>query len=266
MNILHIYGIFLRNFILIRRSVPKLFGMFGFVTFELFMWGFLTMWVSSLAETSTELNIAMTILTALIFWHIFMRSQQSFSISFLEDIWSRNIVNLFASPVTTREFVSGLALLSIVQGAIAFIYISSLAFILYSLEIWALGLYMIPFFIGILMFGWALGLFTIGLVIRFGPSAEILAFFLPFAFLPFSAVYYPVDVLPQFLQTVSNFLPTRHLFEGMRTIMSDGTFPKEAAILGLGLDVLYFLLGLGFLWWMMSYAKKNGLIARLLTD
>ena len=266
MNHLHIYGIFLRNIILLKRSMPRLFGMFGFVTFELFLWGFVTLWLRDIAGQSQGTDFVLLLLSALIFWHLYIRVQQSFSMSFLEDVWARNIINFFATPVTIKEFIIGLVSISIVQGFLSFVYIASLATILYALDIWSLGFYLIPFFVNIFIFGWALGLLTIGIIMRFGPSAEILAFFIPFFFLPFSAVYYPVSAFPVFLQNITHFLPTRHMFEGMRTVLVQGTFPLENVLWASGLNIIYFVLGLLFFYWMLRIARKRGLIARLLTD
>jgi len=266
MNFLHVYGIFLRNIILIRRSIGRIFGLFFFSTFELFLWGFITLWLRDIAGDDARVNFVFFLLTALIFWHLFIRAQQSFSISFLEDIWSRNIMNFFATPVTRKEFITGLAAISIAQGFLSFFYISTLATVLYALDIWTLGFYMIPFFINIFVFGWALGLIAIGLLLRFGPSVEILAFFIPMAFLPFSAVYYPVAIFPEVIQHVAFFLPTMHLFEGMRQILAQEMFPLSHALWATGLNIIYFILALTFFSWMIKIARKKGLIARLLQD
>ena len=266
MNLLHVYGIFLRNIILIRRSVGRMFGLFFFATFELFLWGFMTFYLRDLAGEDTAVNFVFLLLTGLIFWHLFIRAQQSFSISFLEDVWTRNVMNFFATPVRRKEFIAGLAAISIAQGLLSFLYISILAAFLYALNIWTLGFYMIPFFVNIFVFGWALGLIAIGLLLRFGPSFEILAFFIPMMFLPFSAVYYPVSVFPEFIQQAAFFLPTMHLFEGMRQVLMQETFPLSNALWATGLNIFYFALGLAFFLWMVRVARKKGLIARLLQD
>lgn len=243
-----------------------MFGLFFFSTFELFLWGFMTFWLRDLVGHDTRLNFVFLLLTGLIFWHLFIRAQQSFSISFLEDVWSRNIMNFFATPVTRKEFIAGLALISIAQGFLSFVYIATLATLFYALNIWTLGFYMIPFFVNIFVFGWALGLIAIGLLLRFGPSVEILAFFIPMVFLPFSAVYYPVSVLPDVVQHLAFFLPTMHLFEGMRAILTQEMFPLSHALWATGLNIVYFVLGLAFFAWMIRVAREKGLIARLLQD
>jgi ABC-2 type transport system permease protein len=129
MNFLHVFGIFYRNVILIRRSVPKLFALFGFITVELFLWGFITRWIEDFGPAGARLDFILLILSAFIFWSVFELSQRSFSVSFLEEVWSRNVINLFASPVKLNELVLGLALVGVVQALLAFFYIVPIAFL-----------------------------------------------------------------------------------------------------------------------------------------
>ena len=266
MNFLHVFGIFYRNVILIRRSVPKLFALFGFITVELFLWGFITLWVQTVGPSDAKLDFILLILSAFIFWSMFELSQRSFSISFLEEVWSRNVINIFASPVKLGELVMGFVLVGVAQTLLAFLYITPIAFLLYALNIWNMGLYIIPFFVNVLIFGWGIGVVAIGLVVRFGPSADILAFFIPFLLLPFSAVYYPVSVFPPLLQKLTFILPTRHMFEGMRTAITQGVIPYDSLLWGSLLNLVYVLLGFLFLHWMLRLARIKGYLSRLVQD
>ena len=266
MNFLHVFGIFYRNVILIRRSVPKLFALFGFITVELFLWGFITLWVQTVGPSDAKLDFILLILSAFIFWSMFELSQRSFSVSFLEEVWSRNVINIFASPVKLGELVLGFVLVGVVQTLLAFLYITPIAFLLYALNIWNMGLYIIPFFVNVLIFGWGIGVVAIGLVVRFGPSADILAFFIPFLLLPFSAVYYPVSVFPPLLQKLTFILPTRHMFEGMRTAITQGVIPYDSLLWGSLLNLVYVLLGFLFLHWMLRLARIKGYLSRLVQD
>jgi ABC-2 type transport system permease protein len=266
MSFLHVYGIFYRNVILIRRSVPKLFALFGFITVELFLWGFLTLWVQTIGPSDATLDFILLILSAFIFWSMFELSQRSFSISFLEEVWSRNIINVFASPLKLSELVMGFALVGVAQTLLAFFYITPIAFLLYALNILDIGLYLIPFFMNVLISGWGIGVVAIGLVVRFGPSADILAFFIPFLLLPFSAVYYPVSVFPAVLQKITFILPTRHIFEGMRTAITQGLVPYDSIIWATTLNVIFVALGFFFLHWMLRLARTRGYLSRLVQD
>jgi ABC-2 type transport system permease protein len=266
MNFLHVWGIVYRNIVLIRRSVPKLFSLFGFITVELFLWGFITLWVQTLGSSDAKLDFMLVILSAFIFWSMFDLSQRSFSMSFLEEVWSRNVINLFASPLKLRELVLGFILVGVIQALLAFLYIVPVAFLIYSLRIWDMGLYIVPFFMNILIFGWGLGVLTIGLVVRFGPSADTLAFFIPFLLLPFSAVYYPVSVFPSVLQKITFILPTRHMFEGMRIAIAQGNIPYDSLLWASVLNLVYLFLGYLFLYRMLKVARSEGYLSRLVQD
>jgi ABC-2 type transport system permease protein len=266
MNFQRVLGIFYRNIILIWRSVPKLVALFGFITVELFLWGFITFWMETLAPGDTQSNFILLILSAFIFWSMFWLSQRAFSLSFLEDVWSRNIINLFASPLKVREMVLGFILVGVTEALLAFFYIVPIAFLVYSLRIWDMGLYIIPFFMNILIFGWGLGVLTIGLVVRFGPSADILAFFIPFLLLPFSAVYYPISIFPAVLQGITFVLPTRHMFEGMRIAITQGVISHHSLLWGTVLNMVYLVLGYLFLHWMLKVARVKGYLSRLVQD
>jgi ABC-2 type transport system permease protein len=266
MNLLHVFGIFYRNVILIRRSVPKLFALFGFITVELFLWGFITLWVQTIGPSDAKLDFILLILSAFIFWSMFELSQRSFSISFLEEVWSRNVINIFASPVKLSELIMGFALVGVAQTLLAFSYITPIAFLLYALNIWDMGLYIIPFFMNILIAGWGIGVVAIGLVVRFGPSADILAFFIPFLLLPFSAVYYPVSVFPPLLQKITFILPTRHMFEGMRTAITQGVIANDSLLWATVLNLVYIVLAYLFLHWMLRLARRKGYLSRLVQD
>jgi ABC-2 type transport system permease protein len=266
MNFLHVFGIFYRNVILIRRSVPKLFALFGFITVELFLWGFITLWVRTIGPSDGKLDFILLILSAFIFWSMFELSQRSFSVSFLEEVWSRNVINIFASPIKLSELVMGFALVGVVQTLLAFCYITPVAFLLYALNIWDMGPYIIPFFVNVLITGWSIGVVAIGLVVRFGPSADILAFFIPFLLLPFSAVYYPIAVFPSVLQKVTFILPTRHIFEGMRTVITEGLIPYDSIVWSTGLNIVYVVLGFLFLHGMLRLARARGYLSRLVQD
>ena len=266
MNYSHVWGIFLRNIYLLRRTWYRILSLFYWTVMELLLWGFITFWLKSVQAPSAAVNLTITLLGALIFWDLFVRAQQSISTSFMEDVWSRNLMNIFVTPLKPGEFVLGFALISFFQGLISFIFVSILAFALYTLKIWTLGFYIIPFFINIFIFGWVLGFLTVGLILRFGPSFEALVWSLPFLFEPFSAIFYPLNVLPVPLQKLAFFLPTSHLFEGMRSLLLTGVLPVQDIFWATVLNLVYFSLAILFLYRMFKVVREKGLISRLLTD
>src|SRR3989344_1228830 len=266
MNFWRISGIFLRNFYLIRQSWHRGLSLFYWTTLELFLWGFITVWLQQISAPDLKLNFVLFFLGALIFWDLFTRVQQTVTVSFLEDVWTRNIMNIFIAPITIREFFLGLMLLSIAQSLVAFFFAFFLAYLLYGLNIAALGFYLLPFIFNIFLFGWALGIFIVGLLVRFGPSIDIFAWSVPVLFQPLSAVFYPLDVLPAFLQKIAFFLPTAHLFEGMRGVLAGHAPPFNEIILTTALNFVYFAIAVLFFAWMLRVARRRGILSRFTTD
>jgi ABC-2 type transport system permease protein len=154
--------------------------------------------------------------------------------------------------------IRGFILIGVTEALLALVYIVPIVFLVCSLEIWDMGLYIIPFFMDILIFRWALGVLNIGLLVHFGPSADILAFFIPFLILPFSAVYYPISVFPSVLQNITFILPTRHMFEGMRTAITLGAIPYNSLLWATVLNLVCLALGFLFLHWMLALARRKG--------
>jgi len=262
----HIWAVLLRNLYLVRRSQYRAFSLFYWATVELFLWGFVTLWLQDISTPDVKITLVATVIGALVFWDLFFRVQQSLTLAFLEDVWSRNMLNVFASPLRPRELVAGYILLSLLFGFISFVFVLVLAFFLYALHIWSLGYYILPFVVNLLFFGWALGFVILGFTIRYGPSVEILAWSLPVLVQPLSAVFYPVSILPPLLQKAAFFIPTMHLFEGMRAVVLEGRFDVGHVVWASLLNVAYFALAIVFFYWMLSLARRRGLLSRLVMD
>ncbi len=255
-----IFAIFLRQIYLLRRTVHRMLALFYWPTVELFVWGFLTIYLNRIG--AAEFNFIPILLGALIFWDFFSRAQQSVSVSFLEDIWSRNLGNVFASPIRPSEFLVGLILLSIFQSLISLAFVSILAGILWQMNILQFGFLLLPFFFNLYILAWSFGIVTVSLIMRLGPSVDILAWSLPVLIQPFSAVFYPVSILPQPLQYIAFLLPTTHVFEGMRSVLLGNIFRWESLWLAFALNLLYFLISLFFFYRSFHAIREQGLLQR----
>lgn len=228
---------------------------------DLLLWGFISVY---LIQFRKELpNFVAFLLGALILWDILFRAQQGISVSFLEDVWARNLLNVFASPLRPGEYIVSLMLVSAVKIMIAGVVMSLLAWIFYSFNIFLLGLSLIPFVLELVVFGWAIGIITTSLILRFGQQAEILAWGLALLFQPVSAVFYPVSVLPPVLQKIARFVPSSSIFEGMREIITRGGIPHSKLIWAMALNGLYILLAVFLFSMSFKVVKRKGLIVRL---
>ncbi len=254
-----IRAIIRRHLYLYQRSIPRLAEVFFWPVLDLFVWGFVTLYLRQFPIP----RFVEFLLGALILWDILFRAQQGISVSFLEEIWSRNLPNLFVSPLRPSEFLVGLMSVSIVKVVLAGGVGALLAWVFYSYNLFALGLALIPFVINLTAMGWSIGIVTMATILRYGQEAEMMAWGLAFLVQPFSAVFYPVSVLPSWLQPIALLMPASHVFEGMRAVIETGAIPLDRLGIAIGLNLLYFALAVLLFFRSLQAARKRGLILRI---
>ena len=261
MNLGRIAALIARHLYLYRRSFPRLLEIFYWPLLDLVVWGFITVYLS---QEGNGLHGAVTFfLGALIFWDILFRAQQGVTISFLEEIWSRNLMNLFASPLTAGEFLAATMAMSVFKVAAVSIIMACSALFFYSYNVFVMGLSLIPFVFNLIAIGWFIGILTMSIIMRFGQQAEVLAWGLVFLFQPISCVFYPVSVLPAWLQPVALSNPAAHVFEGMRGILMNHTVPWEHLAWATALNSLYLLIIITIYQYTFSVCKDRGMLVRV---
>lgn len=261
MKLHRIAAVFLRYFYIYRRSGTRLLETVYWPLLDLVLWGFVTIYLSRYGRGLPQ--FVAFLLGALILWDILFRSQQGISVSFLEDVWARNFLNIFVSPLTTWEYLLALMLSSLLKILIAGVVLTLMAWLLFSFNIFLIGVSLLPFLVLLIVLGWAIGLVTTAIILRFGQQAEVLAWGIALLFQPVSAVFYPVSVLPPFLQSVARFMPAARVFEGMRAVISTGEFPRRELLVALALDAVYLAAALAFFFWMFRAVKRKGLLTRV---
>src|ERR1700760_1374552 len=215
----------LRYWYLLMSSWPRLLELIYWPALQIITWGFTQ---SYIAETSGFFARAGgTLIGAVILWDILFRGQLGFSVSFLEEMWARNLGNLMMSPLKPIEFLLSLMVMSLIRLAIGVIPMTVLAFFLFHFNIYALGLPLIAFFCNLIFMSWAVGIFVSGLVLRNGMGAESIVWSLMFALMPLTCVYYPVALLPHALQIAAWLLPPTYVFEGMRALLIEHVFRTD---------------------------------------
>lgn len=261
MKIHRITALMARHLYLYRRSLPRTLEVFYWPFLDLTIWGFITVY---LARHQTHVPSFVTfLLGALILWDVLFRSQQAIALAFLEDLWARNLINLFASPLNPGEFLTATMGLSILKVVAVSVVMTVCALLFYSYNIFVMGMWLIPFVMNLVVMGWIIGVFATALIMRFGQESAILAWSLVFLFQPISCVFYPIDVLPSWLQPVAWMNPASHIFEGMRAVMTTGTSPL--AHLGWAVALNALLLAASVVWFYrtIAYCKAQGLLVRM---
>jgi ABC-2 type transport system permease protein len=249
----------LRYWYLLRSSWPRLLDLVYWPAVQMLMWGFLQLYISQNAGFFARAGG--TFIGAVLLWDILFRGQLGFSLSFLEEMWSRNLANLMISPLRPLEFVLALIVMSLIRLAISTVPVALLAIAFFGFNLFGLGLALAAFFVNLLLTSWAIGIFVSGLVMRNGLGAENMAWTIMFIFLPLTCVYYPVAVLPGWLQHVAWALPPTYVFEGMRALLIDHVFRSDLMLQALGLNLVFFTAGaLAFLALLKSSRRAGSLM------
>jgi ABC-2 type transport system permease protein len=250
-------GAMVRRYLyLLRSSWPRTLELIYWPTIQMVLWGFTSQFL--MTNSSWVARAGGVLLAAVILWDIMFRGQLGVSVSFLEELWSRNLGHLFVSPLRPYEWALSLIAMSVVRIAIGVLPAALLAIPLYHYNIFTLGLPLIAFFSLLLAMGWAIGLMIGALLLRHGLGAESIAWLAVFVLAPASAVYYPVSTLPVWLQWVAWALPAAHVFEGMRAEMFDHVFRLDHLLAAAALDIVYLALGVAAFLYGFRVARRRG--------
>ena len=228
----------LRYLYLLRSSWTRLVELIYWPAVQLFVWGFLQLYIAQ--NSGFFARVSGVFIAAVLMWDMLFRGQLGFSISFLEEMWSRNLGNLMISPLRPIEFVAALMIMSLIRLAIGMVPVTLLAIAFFGFNLYGLGLALAAFFLNLILTGWAVGIVVAGVLLRNGMGAESLAWTLMFVLLPLICVYYPVNVLPYWLQLIAWSLPPTYVFEGMRALLMEHLFRADLMIEAFLLNALYF--------------------------
>jgi ABC-2 type transport system permease protein len=255
-----IAGIVLRQVYLLRGSPVRLFPMVTWVAIDIVLWGFITQYLNTVSGSGV--NFVPTLLGGVLLWDFCTRIMQGVSTAFLEDVWSRNFLNLFASPLSISEYITGLVITSIMTSAVGLMIMLLLATGLFHLQFFSLGLPLVGFLLVLFVFGITLGILGSAIVLRLGPASEWLLWPLPALLSPFAAVFYPLAILPHWMQVAAHVLPPSYVFEGMRSLIAGRPFPTAPLLLGALVASLELVLAACFYGRIYRHAVQTGLLAR----
>ena len=251
----------LRYTYLVRRSWPRILELVYWPTVQLILWGFITQFF--LTSSTWLAQASGVLMAAVMLWDVMFRGHLGVSLAFFEEMYSRNLGHLFASPLRAGELVASLLVISTIRTLIGVGGAALLAIPLFGFSIFGLGVPLVAFFANLLIMGWSIGLVVSGLVLRYGLGAESLAWVAIFAIAPVSGIYYPVSVLPDWLQTVAWLPPSSHVFEGMRAVMFEHTVRVDLLWQAVGLNAVFLMAGSGVFLKAFHSARERGLLMRV---
>jgi ABC-2 type transport system permease protein len=258
MNLTRVYAVILRHYFLTIHQLERFTDLFLFPVLSIVLWGFLTNYVKF--ESS---SLAAYLLGGMILWVIFERVGTSVGIDFMWDVWERTLMNVLASPITLFEYITGLVTVALVKVFFSFIAMLIVGSVFFNFQINFYGISLAAYWLNLVLFAVVLGIFNVSIVMRYGNSVGPLTWILPFVIQPFAAVFYPVSVLPDFIQKIAWFLPISHVFEGMRAVFASGTFDRNEFSTALALNTVYLIVVICFFAYMFNLVKRRGSLAKL---
>jgi len=260
MNLTRISGIIFRHLAVYRSNLARLNEILLWPFFELLLWGFFGQYVGRLSALGF---VVAMLLGALLLWTVFSRVQQSISISFLMELWSRNMMNVFITPISIAEYLTGLMVVGLIKVAFVTLLMSTVAWLFYSVNLFAIGLPLVPLAAALILFAWAIGTFIVGIVLRFGQGAESIAWMFAFFLQPFGAVFFPLSIYPSWLQSILWWIPLPHIFEALREVFAGQGLPAQHVMWAFGLNVVYLLAAFIFFGFMFEKARAKGFLLKL---
>lgn len=259
-SLTRIFAVVLRQYYLLRGSLTRFVPIFIWVGLDMILWGFFTNYLSGVA--SSDFPFVPTLLGAVLLWSFCQRMMHGVTMAFFEDVWSRNFLNMFVSPIGVGEYLAALVTTSIATSLLALLAMLLLATGIFGLSMFAYGVAILPFLLILFLFGLAIGILGCSLLLTKGPAAEWLIWPIPALISPFACVFYPLAVLPHWMQFVAGIVPPAYVFENIRTIMKGGAASTSDLAYGIALGALYVLIACLVFIRAYQRAVRTGLIAR----
>lgn len=260
MKLYRIHALMLKYWYVGLRRLDRFLDVFYWPLIGMLVWGFTTYYISDLVKDSFIVSI---LLGGAILWTFFNRAQNDIGVFLLEDFWSRNMINLFSSPMKSSELIVSIALFGLLRAAVSFVFLALIAYALYSFNFLSIGLaYVTIFAFGLMLFGWIIGILVTGLILRFGGRIQVFAWTIGWLIEPFSAVYYPLSSLPDWLQKISLLLPTTYLFEGMRAAFQNAVIDWKSLVLSFAMNIIFLIPAYIFFEKSVLAAKRKGMLTK----
>jgi ABC-2 type transport system permease protein len=256
-----IRAVIVRHLYEARRNVDRITDMVYWPVLDIVMWGFFTIYL----DRGNRLQPGMIsfILGATILWGLFFGFQRDMAVGFMDELWSKNLINLFSTPLSVSEYMTGLIAVNLLKATVGMSVAALIAWIFYAFDIFPMLPVFLPFMLNLIFFALALGVMITGLIFRYTTRIQSLAWSFAGLLMPVSCIFYPLRSLPGVLRPVAWMLPTTQSFEGMRQVLGGGGFSMARFKWGLGLNAVYFVFAMLIFRFLFESARTRGLLVKM---
>ena len=254
-------AVMLRHWYLIAGSWPRFLDLAYWPMVQMILWGFIQTFL--IQQSTFFAQAAGVLLAGVMLWDVLFRGQIGLAISFFEEVYSRNLGHLLATPLTIGEYMVALMSVSLMRTVVGLFPATIFAIWFFGFSLYSLGIALVVFFLSLMAFGWAIGLFVAGLVMRYGLGAESFAWAFIFALAPLSGVYYPISILPGWVQLLSDLIPASYVFEGMRSVLIDHIVRLDLMAMGAVLNIVWLAAGVAGFLIFHRQARERGMLLQV---
>lgn len=260
MKLYRVYGMILRYIYNFKHSYDRITDALYWPALDLTLWGLTSAYFTSISTNTTGTTTTTLVVSGLLFWILVWRAQYEISVNLLQELWDKNMINIFAAPLTLSEWVYTVISVGILKASLSFSFASVLAYFMYGVNIFQYGFYLPIFFVLLIMSGWWAGFLVASLILRYGTRIQTLAWSLIWVVSPFAAIYYPVSFLPNWAQKISLIVPMSYIFESGRDILTKGHTDISNFAISFLLSSFYLILSLIFLKRSFNKVLNKGLV------
>lgn len=260
MNTSRIAAIIVKNWYSFRRDFFRIFDIFWWPSFMLFIWGLLSVYLTKTSVDSP--NFVTILLGGVILWNTFDHATRDVSRTFIEEVWDRNLTNFFSTPLTITEYLVGILSIAILKIIVGAIFMLILARVFYAFDPMQLGWFLPVGLISLMLTGWLVSLVIQAVILRYGHTVEVFIWAVAVLLQPFSCVFYPLATLPGWAKYVAYAIPTTYIFENMRNMIFTGSVDVGQVVLSYLLNVAYGTIAVVIFYRTFRVAKVKGLLVK----
>jgi ABC-2 type transport system permease protein len=242
----------------IPRDFFRVFDLTFYPLMDIILWGFMSLWVQTGGNPETA-NIGTLMLLSLVLWMVVENANREIAFNLTEELYAHNLVNILVTPMQISEWLISVVILALIRVTFVFIFCSLVIWTLRCINVFALGMLLGAILPLLLLSGISLGLGISALMMRWGRRISTFIWSIPYLVLSFSAVFYPMRLLPPWAQIIGKMLPICYVFETLRTAITTGIVSWSSLGISLALNILYLAGAITLFIWMFDKSREQGL-------
>lgn len=256
MDINRIVLVIKRSFTLTFRGLDPLTDFFYWPLYDIIIWGFALTWVS---KSTLDPRTTLVVLTSLVLWQAVSRVTLDITFNFLSEMWARNILNLFVTPLTLGEWMASVMTSGALTSLFGVCVGTAAVWLLYGINILATGPFLLLILLLLIASGWTVGFLGTCFLVLYGHRAQKVVWIAAWFFGPYIGVFYPIEQMPVWAQVIGYSVPMTYLFQCLRNYILTGVIIWSQIFFAIGMGAVYLIASMLFLKYCFEKTRRGGL-------